>query len=241
MSGNHGFGMNVTRNTSDLFIDQFVAWMQAQGLTRKPGDPDLRPRGRVAPPQDRGAAGSGKATSTPIAENACDRKTMSIGRVRKQVYDLTIEDLKRHSVWEFALDEEGDGGQDEATVRPYELTGPLDPSDGMFIVRAQLILADGTKLCGYLTPPETGDSSLGSIHPVVVVDGGQVPFWYAVVAPGPADIAANYARLDRSSASEIFPISFASDVELLGGAVSGELPGFLVLEDFATMRTKVLT
>jgi acetyl esterase/lipase len=46
MSGNHGFGMNVTHNTSDLFIDQFFAWMQAQGLTRKPGDPDLRPRGR---------------------------------------------------------------------------------------------------------------------------------------------------------------------------------------------------
>jgi len=47
MSGGHGFGMNVTRNTSDLFIDQFFAWMQAQGLTRKPGDPDLRPRGRA--------------------------------------------------------------------------------------------------------------------------------------------------------------------------------------------------
>lgn len=46
MAGNHGFGMNVTHNTSDLFIDQFFAWMQAQGLTRKPGDPDLRPRGR---------------------------------------------------------------------------------------------------------------------------------------------------------------------------------------------------
>lgn len=47
MSGNHGFGMNVTRNTSDLFIDQFHAWMRAQGLTQKPGDPDWRPaRGR---------------------------------------------------------------------------------------------------------------------------------------------------------------------------------------------------
>jgi acetyl esterase/lipase len=50
MSGSHGFGMNVTRNTSDLFIDQFFAWMQAQGLTRKPGDPDLRPRGRATLP-----------------------------------------------------------------------------------------------------------------------------------------------------------------------------------------------
>jgi acetyl esterase/lipase len=43
MSGGHGFGMNARRHTSDLFIDQFYAWMRAQGLTRKPGDPDLRP------------------------------------------------------------------------------------------------------------------------------------------------------------------------------------------------------
>ena len=43
MSGNHGFGMNVTRHTSDHFIDQFFAWMRVQGLTRKPGDPDQRP------------------------------------------------------------------------------------------------------------------------------------------------------------------------------------------------------
>jgi acetyl esterase/lipase len=57
MSGNHGFGMNVTNNTSDLFIDQFFAWMQAQGLTRKPGDPDRRPRGRGAPGTGRRGGG----------------------------------------------------------------------------------------------------------------------------------------------------------------------------------------
>ena len=44
MSGSHGFGMNVTHNKSDLFIDQFFAWMQAQRLTRKPGDPEMRPK-----------------------------------------------------------------------------------------------------------------------------------------------------------------------------------------------------
>jgi acetyl esterase/lipase len=46
MSGSHGFGMNATRHTSDRFIDQFYAWMRAQGLTRKPGDPDQRPAAR---------------------------------------------------------------------------------------------------------------------------------------------------------------------------------------------------
>jgi acetyl esterase/lipase len=60
MSGSHGFGMNVTHNTSDLFIDQFFAWMQAQGLTRKPGDPDLRPRGRgPMPPRGSGPGRGG--------------------------------------------------------------------------------------------------------------------------------------------------------------------------------------
>jgi hypothetical protein len=51
MSGNHGFGMNVRRHTSDLFIDQFFAWIRAHGLTQKPGDPDQRPA------QGRGAGG----------------------------------------------------------------------------------------------------------------------------------------------------------------------------------------
>jgi hypothetical protein len=37
-------------------------------------------------------------------------------KTRKQVYDLTRENLSKFPIWEFALDEEGDEGQDEATV-----------------------------------------------------------------------------------------------------------------------------
>lgn len=67
MSGNHGFGMNVTRNTSDLFIDQFYAWIRAQGLTQKPGDPDQRPaRGRgFGAGGGRRGGGPGAATPPP--------------------------------------------------------------------------------------------------------------------------------------------------------------------------------
>jgi hypothetical protein len=140
----------------------------------------------------------------------------------------------------FALDEEEEEGQDEATVRPYEPGGPLDPADGMFIVRARLRLADGTQVCGYLTPPVQGDSSLGTLQPAVVVGTGQVSFWCGMLAPDQAQIAASYARLGRSSASEVFPLRFESDVELVGGPVTGELPGFMVLEDFTTMRTRVI-
>jgi hypothetical protein len=70
-------------------------------------------------------------------------------KIRRQVYELTLDDLSKFPVWEFALDEEGEEGQDEATVRPYEVTGALDPSDGMFVVRASFTLADDSKMQGY--------------------------------------------------------------------------------------------
>jgi hypothetical protein len=165
---------------------------------------------------------------------------MSGSRIRKQVYDLTVADLEQHGVWEFALDEEGEEGQDEATVRPYELHGALDPSEGMFIVRARLTLADGTRIKGYVTPPVQGDSSLGTLQPAVVAGGGQVSFWCGMLEPEPQHLTASYARLGKSSASQVFPLRFESDVPLVGGPITGELPGFLVLEDFKTMRTKVI-
>lgn len=165
---------------------------------------------------------------------------MSSDRIRKQVYELTPEDLDRHAVWEFALDEEGEEGQDEATVRPYQPKGPLDPGDGMFVVRARLKLADGTQVRGYLTPPVQGDSGLGTLQPAVVVEGGQVSFWCGMLVPEPAYVEASYARLGKLLASEVFPVRFESDVDLVGGPVAGELPGFLVLEDFKTMSTTVI-
>src|ERR1700682_749990 len=74
-------------------------------------------------------------------------------RVRKQVYELTLLDLSVFPVWEFRLDEEGEEGRDESTVRPYTAAGTLDHTDRMFIVRAVFILADGSKMLGYFTPP----------------------------------------------------------------------------------------
>jgi hypothetical protein len=63
-------------------------------------------------------------------------------KIRKQVYELKLDDVRRFPVWEFALDEEGEEGQDEATVRPCEISGPLDSADRPFIIRAGFTLAD---------------------------------------------------------------------------------------------------
>jgi hypothetical protein len=71
---------------------------------------------------------------------------------RKQVYDLTLTDLNAVGVWEFVSDEEDVPGQNEATVRPYNATPPIDPGHGGLVVSAVFTLVDGTHMRGYLSP-----------------------------------------------------------------------------------------
>ncbi|QFZ91813.2 hypothetical protein [Synechococcus elongatus] len=165
---------------------------------------------------------------------------MSHLHIRKQVYELTADDLDQHTVWEFALDEEGEEGQDEATVRPYEGNQPLNPTDGMFIVCAHFLLADGTRMQGYLTPPVQGDSSLGTLQQTIFKIEGRVSFWFGMLTPEPKQLAEIYACLGKLSSQEVFPIQLESDVELTCGSVAGQLPGFLILEEFATIKIKVV-
>jgi hypothetical protein len=160
-------------------------------------------------------------------------------RVRKQIYELTLHDLDTFPVWEFKLDEGDEEGQDESTVRPYTTFGPLDHADRMFVVRAVFTLADGSRMRGYLTPPNRDDASIGLLQPIIVTDGGQVRFWCGTAAPGPKRLAHCYEMLGKD-AQQLFPVEFESEVELAGGPVKGSVPGFLVLEDFQTRRTRTV-
>ena len=170
---------------------------------------------------------------THLAETARDL------RVRKQVYELTLHDLSLFPVWEFRLDEEAGDNQDESTVRPCSVSGPLDPRDSMFVVRAVFTLADGSRMRGYFTPPGQGEARVGALQPIIVTDRGQVRFWCGTAAPGPKRLARSYELLGKD-AKHVFPVQFESDVELAGGAVRGSVPGFLVLEDFQTRRTRTV-
>jgi hypothetical protein len=159
--------------------------------------------------------------------------------VRKQVYELTLHDLTTFPVWEFGLDEEGQEGQDESTVRPYPASGPLDPADRMFVIRAVFTLADGSRMQGYFTPPRGDDDSIGTLQPIIVTERGQVRFWCGTAAPGAKRLAQNYAFLGKD-AEQVFPTQLDSDVALAGGPVRNTLPGFLVLEDFQTRKTRTI-
>ena len=161
-------------------------------------------------------------------------------KIRKQVYELTVDDLRKLPVWEFALDEEGKEGQDEATVRPCELSGAIDPLDGPFIVRTVFTLADGTQMHGCMTTPTSDDDGLDTLQPVLISERGQVLFWHGVIAPDAQSLAQSYEKLGRDAA-RAFPIHVVSDVELVGGPVQATIPGFLVLEDWKTGKTRAVT
>jgi hypothetical protein len=160
-------------------------------------------------------------------------------KIRKQVYELTLDDVNEFPIWEFALDEEGEEGQDEATVRPCEVLASLDPANGMFIVRAMFTLADGSKMQGYLTPPIQGDDGLGTLQPVIITPHGQVMFWYGALTPDEVRLAESYEKLGRG-AERVFPIEVASQVELVAGPIRCVVPGFVILEDFGTRKTRTV-
>jgi len=160
-------------------------------------------------------------------------------KIRKQVYELTLDDVGKFPVWEFALDEEGEAGQDEATVRPLKISGALDPSDGIFIIRAAFTLADGSKMQGYLTTPVKGDDGLDRLQPVIITERGQVLFWYGVIAPSARALSHSYEKLGRD-ATRVFPIQATSSVELAGGPIRATIPGFVVLKDFTTGKTRTV-
>jgi len=160
-------------------------------------------------------------------------------KIRKQVYELTVDDVRQRPVWEFALDEEGEEGQDEATVRPCDISGAVDPSDGPFIVRAAFTLADGTQMHGCFTTPTSDDDGLSTLQPVIISERGQVLFWHGVIAPDAQSLAESYGKLGRDAA-RAFPIQVVSDVELVGGPIRATIPGFLVLEDWKTGKTRTV-
>jgi hypothetical protein len=144
--------------------------------------------------------------------------------LRKSVTELVPADLERHPIWELALDEEGEEGQDETTARPRPDLDRADPSHGYFVVRIELVAADGTRFHGYATP--WPDGAPGSVQPTIVTERGQVRLWLGAFGPRPGELEEAYALL-RKAAGELFPLAYRALVPINGARVEGVVPAFL--------------
>ncbi|MES2261148.1 MAG: hypothetical protein V4724_21745 [Pseudomonadota bacterium] len=159
-------------------------------------------------------------------------------KIRKQVYDLTLNDLQLTPIWEFAHDEEGEEGQDEVTVRPLPLFKSLETIEVMCVARAQFHLADGTMMGGYLSPGVPGDADIGHLQPTIIAEEGQVCFWCGIVEPERENLEESYKILGKRP-NDIFPISFSLDVPTIH-PLSGTIAGFLVVSDVNFQSVRVV-
>jgi hypothetical protein len=198
------------------------------------------PKLKVSQGSGRSAYVTGKVVRAAADDvEFCYSNGMNGPKIRKQAYQLTPEDMVRFPVWEFALDEEGAPDQDEATVRPVQSDGPIDPSLGTFLVKASFVLADGTAFVGYVTP-SSGAGAADTVDPIILSASGPIFFWCGIIAPTPDEISESYKRLNKNAAAEVFPIRFCADVSLVNGPLSGQVPGFLVMDDTKANGIRIL-
>jgi hypothetical protein len=161
----------------------------------------------------------------------------SLPPIRKRVGDLAPSDLQDYPTWEFAIDEEGEGG-DEETVRPRPEVEFVDPAESLFIVRAEFVAADGTRLDGFVSPHEK--RHVAHVQPTIVTDKAHVLFWFGIVPPTRAELNASYSALGKAP-EELFPLRYRAVVEHAGSELEGEINGFMHYEPGHTKSVTLLT
>lgn len=148
----------------------------------------------------------------------------------RQFGDLRAADFERHPVWVNCHTE--DYGQpwydrtDEETFRPWPRV-PVDPSQGMFLVRATLTLSCGEAYPGFVTPAHERD--LGTLQPHLFLGDDLIGFWGGVVGIPPEGRRRVYEALGRDP-SGVFPLAFAAVDGLSAGVTRGTVDGFVRLE-----------
>jgi hypothetical protein len=151
-----------------------------------------------------------------------------------QFGDLTPTHFATHPVWiqchVVDYDQPWHDETDEETFRPWTGSLPVDPEEGMLLVAAELTLADGTTLEGFVTPalPDASDEPelLGTVQPQLFLPSGRRESFWDGMFPRSADARARlYAGLARA-AEGVFPIRFAAKPGLTTGLAVGTIAGF---------------
>jgi hypothetical protein len=146
----------------------------------------------------------------------------------KQFGDLTLSDLGTHAVWIGChiadYDEPWYDATDEETFRPRTGVLPAEPSEGMLLVRATAVLADGSQLAGFLTPAfDEGD--LGTVQPHIFVNGQQFSFWGGMFGI-PIEKRTSFYKVIGKTAEQTFPMIIKADEGLTTGVQEAEVHGF---------------
>jgi|SRR5882724_503434 len=154
----------------------------------------------------------------------------------RQFGELTAEDFIQHPVWiaVHGVDDQepwyDDDDCDEETFRPWTGAIPVSHEEGMLLVQATLTFADGTTAHGFITPQHDQEPfDLGIIQPQVFSPTRRHDFWDGMFQRPGEDRAAFYRDLNKT-ASQVFPVAFATKPGLASGHTVGKIEGFYVRE-----------
>jgi hypothetical protein len=144
-------------------------------------------------------------------------------RIQFDDFNLSCFDISQ--IWEFAIDEEGEEGQDETTLKPrLDLKWP-NPSEGLLIVECEFDSKSGKRFRGLCSP--SFDDSVNSIQPYIIVDNQFINFWFGIIQPDKKTKDKIYEVLNETS-DTLFPLKFHSRLEMADGSrISGQIDGFM--------------
>lgn len=161
-------------------------------------------------------------------------------RIRRNPGEFSAEDRRRWPIWEYALDEEGEPGQDETTMRPVTDAHRVVPGDYR-VVGAEFQLRDGRRFLGTIEPWASGGSmSQLDAEYVIEFDLGDVLVPKTVVLCGarvgkvPVEWFDKWmfdmlARLGATF-NQAFPIRVRPLAPVSGWPAEWELPGFIITD-----------
>ena len=143
----------------------------------------------------------------------------------KQFAQLSPSDFRRHPVWVQCHVEDYDqpwyDDTDEETFRPWLGELPVG-TDGGFLVRAEILLGDGTKFEGFMTP--SPDASPGFVQPHVFADGEAHGFWWGILDLS-SRVGPFLQKIGRSE-EEVFPVRAIAVPGLALGISEIEMSGW---------------
>jgi hypothetical protein len=151
---------------------------------------------------------------------------------RRQLQDLTADDLAAHAAWWFPPEDGHLTGPDACTVMPMDASaagegGACEFPSGRFLLRADFVLADGTATVGHVSYVAGETVDLTTQEPTLCVPAGQVPLWHGQTVPDGAFVARLLALAGRPREA-LFPLRWRATLHPTEFEITGEAAGFFV-------------
>ncbi len=175
--------------------------------------------------------GRHKCRSSRLAERRRDPAlpSLSMRPEFRQFGALRADDFARHPVWaqmhttDYDESWYDDDDLDEESFRPHEGPLPVSPEEGMYLVAAEALLADGSTLSAFLTPASGDD--LGLLQPHVFARGKAWGFWGGLVGMSEAAQDEFHSALGKSP-EQVFPLQVGAQDGLATGVTTVTVRGW---------------